>query len=104
MVSERDFILRDIVEHEPEAPASFYLLIVMKQIGRLAHNVLTQERFPHIKQSRESLKLTLGQALIDLRQLTIQLGYDPNECEKLGLENLEEQIQDFKKDGCVKVE
>ena len=103
-MTPNDYELQSILEDEPSGIPLFYYAIVQKQMGRLAHYLLYEQRFPHIQQSRDSLKLTFGQALIDLRQLAIKCGYDPVECEDMGMENLRERIRDFKKDGWAKVE
>ena len=88
---------------EPDSPSiEFRTLIISSEVGMLSKLIAYAAKFPKERSAHlADSKLAIGDALVQLKMLCLDLGFDPEEIEQLGLEHTLERFEDFRKRGKI---
>lgn len=81
------------------------LHIVMKEIGMVAYKFMMTERFPEDKIAHMAdLKTDLGDLMVQVDMLALDLGLVPEEIKALGCRHTRERYKDFENNRWSKTE
>ena len=86
---------------EPDSPSiEFRTLIISSEVGMLSKLIAYAAKFPAERPAHlADAKLAIGDALVQLKMLCLDLGLDPEEIEQLGLVHTRERFEDFRLRG-----
>lgn len=73
------------------------LHIITKELGMVAYRYMMTERFPEDEKKLHmaDLRVDLGDLLVQVKMLALDLGFEPEEVEELGLKHTRERFKDF---------
>jgi hypothetical protein len=81
------------------------LHIIHKQLAMLGYKLMLSERFPvDADAHRADMLLDLGDLMVQVEMLALDLDKDPADLKRLGVQHTYERFQDFKRAGWVRVE
>lgn len=76
------------------------MLILQHQVGEAGYCIMKAARFPKDADGYlAAAKVGLGDAFVQLELLCLDLGLDPDEIERLGMQHTWERFKDFEKAG-----
>lgn len=76
------------------------ILLIVDNIGMLAKLGCYSTRFPDERNLHiADMQLAIGDSITQLKMLCIDMGFDPEEIERLGNEHTKERFEDFKNRG-----
>jgi hypothetical protein len=76
------------------------MLILQHEIGEAGYCIMKAKRFPADEAGYlAAAKLGIADAMVQIEMLCLDLGFDPDEIKRLGLQHTYDRFKDFKAKG-----
>ena len=70
-------------------------LIILHELGGIANRISKAKRLGHESLFMADIKIDIGQALLQLEMLALDLGLQPEECHRIGLETTWQHFKEW---------